>query len=188
MTEYDEHISRLETQIYGKKVLRDAQRVDSARWDRFQQDIDGLTDEMTEWMDATPELVELDDAIVVAERRLKAADQAAEDAQVSWSIAKFLGVVGIVCLLISVTWMPSIWFPVLTFVFLAGAVAAIMAGTRGRQARSEAVDVAESDLYSLQERRRHRMPERTVTRSVARSIPAVGRVLVGPEMEDAGDD
>jgi hypothetical protein len=190
MTEYDEHISQLKDEIYGVKVLRDAQRDGSAHHDRFQQQINRLTDELFEWSDATPDLERLGAEIRAAKQRLFAARlEATNDLHFTGWASKGFGVLGIICLLISVTWTPSIWFPVLTFVFLALAVAAIMQGTRNRQALSEAVAVADSDLYSLQEQRRQRVPDRSATRAVARSIPAVGRLLVDPpELEDADVD
>jgi len=188
MTEYDTHISQLTERIYGAKLMRDAQRPDSGRYDRFQREIDGLTDDLQEWTEAAPELAELDAAIGAAERRLVRTERASEDEQhLTGLAAKWLGGLGIICLLVSVTWMPSFWFPVLAVLCIAGAVGAVMTGTRGRRARAEAIDVAESDLSSLRARREHRVPAMPVTRSVARSIPAVGRLLVDAELEAADD-
>jgi Flp pilus assembly protein TadB len=181
VNQYKQQTDQLRDQIFAVKVLRDAQRPDSARHDQFQQEINDLTDEFVEWRSATPDLIELDHAIEAARRRLAAADRAADgDAHITRSIAQFFGVIGIICLLISATWAPSIWFPVLTFVFLAVAIAAIMLGTRTRKDRAEAVDEADEALKALKERREDRVP----AQAGARWMPTAGGMFLDPEVEE----
>jgi hypothetical protein len=187
VSEYDQHIDDIRAQIYDLKILRDAQREGSTNWERFQREINDLTSVLFEWRDAAAGLEKVDSQIRLAERRVSAARQRADDDEhATWRVAKVLGVAGIVFLLISVTWMPSVWFPVLTALCLGGSVAAIMYGTRVRRDRSEVVENADAALSVLREQRRRQLPTQGGARwdmTVADTMPLEGLDLEGVDVD-----
>ncbi|MGW4488394.1 hypothetical protein ACWEOE_31685 [Amycolatopsis sp. NPDC004368] len=179
--DYQKHAEAMEQQIYGKKVLRDAQPENSAHWQHFQDEITNLTNQMLGWERVQPALERLDRKIGAA-RVNAAAAQRLSDHNEALTASKFAGGIGLVLLIVcvladSVAW----WVVALCVVALLAAGGLTLLGTRIRREREGLVDAAEASLSELLREWRSTAPD---GRSWTKNAP----VLVGEQTGAFGSE
>lgn len=142
---YDEVAEALEEQILRLNALKVAQVPGSEAWQVYQQRIDTLTGRSLALQAVRPELERYDMRIAAARREARRAQDRADHAMdAAWLAVKFFGTVGLIGLLICMLWIPTVWLPIFTGLFLLVAVGAVVMALRSRTGLYEAADNANS--------------------------------------------
>lgn len=169
---YDVQIEALEEQILHVNALKMAQERDSDAWHAYQAEINTFTARARAMKAVKGVLQEYDWKIAVARddaARAKARGDHAMD--VAWLAVKWFGALGLVGVLVCMMWTPTVWFPIVTGLFLLLAAGAAVLALRYRPAL-----FAESDAASATAGHLEVDKQRLLAQAEAGVFPAAERV------------
>lgn len=152
--DYDGVVDALEEEILRLGALKAAVEQGTPPWLTYEQRINALASRSIALQDTRPILEDYDRRIAGARYEARKAHNKAENAMdAAYRAVKFFGGFGLFGLLVCMIWVPTVWLPVGTGLFLATAASAAVLALRKRPGLYDAAVYASSVVTRLETER-----------------------------------